>query len=215
MGMMLLLTSMIAIYELDQMSIHYARWMRLLVCVVIVSMVILCPTNMMILFGLVSLILSIVIVNIKQFNSPKIILPMMLLNVCVGMRSAWLIWYDAPTLLFNIILLTWASDSAAYLVGSTLGKHRLVPNISPNKTLEGFLASIVVGLCWVWLPYTVAIAIVVVGIWGDLCESILKRSVGIKDSGNIFPGHGGILDRIDSLIATWFVGFICLQYHLI
>ena len=211
----LVVVCLITVYELDQMAQDHLKWLRWFIWTLVILFVFSSPVNVMIFSGLIAWCFSLIVPNASRLRQPNILLAMTLVNVCIGIRSAWMIWGGSSHLLFNIILLTWATDSAAYLVGSKWGRHRLVPNISPNKTLEGFLASLLVGIIWIWLPTMVACLIVLAGIWGDLFESILKRSVGIKDSGTIFPGHGGILDRIDSLIATWFVGFICLQYQLI
>ena len=213
--MALIIVCLLAVYELDQMAQDHLKWLRWFIWTLVILFVFSSPVNVMIFSGLIAWCFSLIVPKVSRLSQPYILLVMTLVNVCVGIRSAWLIWGDSSHLLFNIIFLTWATDSAAYLVGSKWGRHRLVPNISPNKTLEGFLASLLVGIIWIWLPTMAACLIVLAGIWGDLFESILKRSVGIKDSGTIFPGHGGILDRIDSLIATWFVGFICLQYQLI
>ncbi len=94
---------------------------------------------------------------------------------------------------------TWASDTFAYFVGSAIGSHKLCPTISPNKTVEGFLGSVV--------GTTAAVAglgfcISLLATLGDLVESVAKRYTGIKDSGNIIPGHGGVWDRFDSVLFT-------------
>ena len=113
---------------------------------------------------------------------------------------------------FGLLLLTWANDTGAYVVGSTLGRRPLAPHISPGKTIEGTVGGVVVtmavggllGLLFDELPpldWVVLGAIVgVFGTIGDLVESMLKRSVGVKDSGAIMPGHGGMLDRFDGFI---------------
>ena len=121
-------------------------------------------------------------------------------------------WYA-----LSLFIFLWASDTGAYLFGSWLGKHHLFPRISPHKSWEGSIgggltaiaASQVIAsfipfaetlsdttsrLLWAGL----AVLTVIVGTWGDLVESLLKRRLGIKDSGNILPGHGGMLDRFDS-----------------
>lgn len=110
----------------------------------------------------------------------------------------------------------WAADIGAYFSGKKFGKHKLMPHVSPNKTIEGFAG----GLIWVAVlvlilnasfgidmsqyPMYLAIAVVtaIISAVGDLNESMLKRVAGVKDSGTILPGHGGILDRIDSLVAA-------------
>ncbi|MGD8805455.1 MAG: phosphatidate cytidylyltransferase [Chloroflexota bacterium] len=116
---------------------------------------------------------------------------------------------------------TWIADSGAYVFGKTLGKHKMAPRLSPNKTMEGYFGGIfaatlftVVIAYFLDLPLLVAL---VLGLLvsalspaGDLGVSLLKRSVGVKDSGNFLPGHGGALDRIDSLIWS-----VALAYFLV
>jgi phosphatidate cytidylyltransferase len=115
-----------------------------------------------------------------------------------------------PVLLFAMVII-WVGDTAAYFVGRAIGKHPLAPHLSPKKTWEGavasFLGSLMVAVVFarfmtVPLPHLLGMAAVgnVAGQVGDLLESAYKRSAGIKDSGSILPGHGGVLDRIDALI---------------
>lgn len=115
-------------------------------------------------------------------------------------------------ILFSFFLILWSNDTFAYLVGITMGKHKLLEKISPKKTWEGLIGGIFFGLLaayilsiffkeltlWQWL--IAAVIINVSGIFGDLSESLLKRHFNVKDSGNIFPGHGGVLDRFDAVI---------------
>jgi phosphatidate cytidylyltransferase len=106
-----------------------------------------------------------------------------------------------------------SADSAALFAGSALGRHRLAPRISPGKTWEGLAgglaggvlgAVIVRGAALPWMPawhaVALAVAVALAGTAGDLVESLLKRWAGVKDSGTLFPGHGGMLDRLDSLL---------------
>lgn len=117
-----------------------------------------------------------------------------------------------PVWLLLTIISTWAADVAAYLVGSAVGRRRIAPSISPGKTLEGTIAGFVACALAVLavaaafgLPRApvviVAIGLGPVGLAGDLLESFVKRRAGVKDSGAILPGHGGLLDRLDSLVA--------------
>lgn len=111
------------------------------------------------------------------------------------------------------LLIAWLSDTMAYLVGRTFGRHKLLPRISPNKTVEGAIggavgAAITAGVCVLIFGLEISPLIGVVlgfvvgsiGIIGDLGESLLKREAGVKDSGTLIPGHGGMLDRIDALL---------------
>jgi phosphatidate cytidylyltransferase len=123
---------------------------------------------------------------------------------------------DGHRWLLIALLIIWAADSGAYFAGRHFGKHKLSPRISPNKTIEGLVGGLVAALvvalaCAPFAGATVAqlplVAIVVVvtvgfSVVGDLFESLLKRHVGAKDSGDLIPGHGGILDRIDSVLAA-------------
>jgi phosphatidate cytidylyltransferase len=118
----------------------------------------------------------------------------------------------SPWLLLAVMIAVWIADSAAYFAGKIYGKHKLAPLISPGKTWEGvvgaWLAVTVYGLIiclsfgysyWFILGLW---AIVILSILGDLLESLIKRHAGVKDSGNLLPGHGGVLDRIDGLTST-------------
>lgn len=118
-----------------------------------------------------------------------------------------------PTWLLVAVVATWASDVAAYLVGSAIGRRKLAPRISPGKTWEGTVAGfvgaaiVVLGMAaLVGIPASstifLALTIGPAALGGDLFESFLKRRVGAKDSGTLFPGHGGALDRIDSLVTV-------------
>lgn len=126
-------------------------------------------------------------------------------------------WYDdlAPYnfhYVLGIILLIWASDVCAYLVGSLIGKTRLYERISPGKTWEGTIGATIltIGCSFIianWFPelalkhwIVISVLVCIFGTIGDLVESMLKRQAGVKDSGRIMPGHGGILDRFDSLL---------------
>jgi phosphatidate cytidylyltransferase len=139
-----------------------------------------------------------------------------LLGVCY---CAWLlghaVWLRAlpggRALLLLGLAVTWCGETAAYAVGRTLGRHRLAPRLSPGKTVEGAVGQVLASLAGavvagrligVALSDTLAIGLLlgVLGQVGDLAESVLKRSVGAKDAGTFLPGHGGLLDRLDSLL---------------
>lgn len=118
--------------------------------------------------------------------------------------------------LFTALAIVWAADSGAYFAGRQFGKRKLAPTVSPNKTIEGLIggvvAGVLLGLCGALLAGAsgaqlplvalVALAATLASVVGDLYESLLKRHAGVKDSGNLIPGHGGILDRIDGVLAA-------------
>lgn len=113
----------------------------------------------------------------------------------------------------SALVITWANDTCAYFAGRLLGRHKLHPAVSPNKTWEGFAGGAVGSVAgmfiarWVAFPALTATDCLVLGLLGavlgplgDLCESLLKRAHGVKDSGTLIPGHGGLLDRVDALL---------------
>ena len=120
--------------------------------------------------------------------------------------------FAGPRLIIMVFCILWVNDIFAYLTGRLLGRHKLFSRISPGKTIEGSIGGlsftlvslIVFSYCSHWFPVSHAIGLgivaVVFGTLGDLCESMLKRQAGVKDSGKLIPGHGGILDRFDSIM---------------
>jgi phosphatidate cytidylyltransferase len=129
-----------------------------------------------------------------------------------------------PSFLIAYFLLMWANDSGAYIVGSLIGKHKLFERISPKKTWEGFIGGAFFTLLAAWaislylhelsLMHWLFVGSITFsfGTFGDLVESQLKRSVGMKDSGKMLPGHGGILDRFDSIIFSAPIVFVYLMF---
>ncbi|WP_432671285.1 phosphatidate cytidylyltransferase [Flavobacterium sp. SM2513] len=133
-----------------------------------------------------------------------------------------------PKIIIGIFILIWTNDTFAYIVGKSIGKHKLYEKISPKKTIEGFLGGIVFAMIashfiatyyiegkeiaqFIWLGFALIVGIF--GTIGDLIESKFKRVANVKDSGAIMPGHGGVLDRLDSVIFV--APFIFLFYQLL
>lgn len=145
-----------------------------------------------------------------------IALPLSTINVIAFRQAADGLNYYYYLLPLSIFIFLWTNDTGAYCTGSLFGKHKLFPRISPAKSWEGSIGGGILVLIVASVIYFIesqgenlsglnliewlglGLVVVVFGTWGDLVESLLKRTLGIKDSGNILPGHGGILDRIDS-----------------
>lgn len=156
---------------------------------------------------------SIVNLGATMLSQVYIVLPLSLINFLAfgnfACFSGEAPFYAIPLAIYIFI---WASDTGAYLCGSLLGRHKLFPRISPKKSWEGSIggALLTVGAAvavayfysfmnvWQWIG--MALVVVVFGTFGDLTESMFKRHLGIKDSGKMLPGHGGILDRLDSML---------------
>ena len=149
------------------------------------------------------------------------VFPALYLGLPLGTIAAIRGAYGREVLLLAL-LVVWVSDTAQYYAGTSFGKHRLSPTISPKKSVEGaiggFVAgvAVMVGLGRVWLPQFglawlagIGAVLVALGIAGDLFESLLKRSAHVKDSSGLIPGHGGVLDRVDSLL------FVAPGYYLL
>lgn len=172
-----------------------------------------------------SLTLSIILVSLLCYQvgfapaeSRHLVMVVMLFGILyIGYTLGHVLWlkaqHDGPMLIFFLMLVTWASDAAAYYVGKTWGSRPLAPSLSPNKTVEGFVGGLVAAPLIAWLSHLwflpavtpvdcliLGMLFTVLGLLGDLSESALKRYAGVKDSGSLIPGHGGMLDRVDSLL---------------
>lgn len=178
-----------------------------------------CSVYILFLYGLV-LLFTIIAELFKKADSPirnwgllfagqtMVALPFTLMSV---------IFAESNMLLLSLFVLIWLNDTGAYCTGSLFGKHKMFPRVSPGKSWEGLVGGAVFAMVagWIllsdpfcftginyplWLSLLIALVVVVFGTLGDLVESLMKRTLGIKDSGNVIPGHGGLLDRFDSLL---------------
>lgn len=137
--------------------------------------------------------------------------------ISAAVTAIFALWKSSPWWLMYLFLLVWGADSGAYFVGRKLGRRKLAPNVSPNKSIEGLYGgvatamAIVLVVSMLYLDFSfnqyllfliLSIITVFSSVLGDLFESMIKRRSGIKDSGRVLPGHGGVLDRIDSLLAA-------------
>lgn len=160
---------------------------------------------------------------------PKLLIGLIGVFVLIPCWQAVIVLHLRPRWLLLLFLMVWFADTIAYFGGKLWGKHPLAPTISPKKTTEGVYSIFLVGLIFIigwqmWLYgslqldkittwATLMTVTIIAAIVGDLYESLLKRGQGLKDSGNLLPGHGGLLDRIDSLTAAAPV-FICIALSL-
>ena len=149
------------------------------------------------------------------YNSTLNVWGVMLLVAAV-IAIFWL-WKQSPWWLMYVFALVWGADSGAYFAGRKLGKNKLAPSVSPNKSIEGLFGGLALTIVIIMAVafyalnlsgtslanfITLSLITVLASVQGDLFESMVKRKAGIKDSGTILPGHGGVLDRIDSLLAA-------------
>lgn len=168
-------------------------------------------------------------IYLKSDTSPvKSLASSLFAQLYIGLGTGFMVLlYDYGHAVLAVLFLIWINDTGAYLIGSAFGRHKLFPRISPNKSWEGFFGGLILALAaavifcygtcdWfdimaqdiiAWLAFT--LIVVITATWGDLTESLIKRTLNTKDSGNMMPGHGGIFDRIDSLIlampAAWLI----------
>ncbi|USS87353.1 phosphatidate cytidylyltransferase [Fructilactobacillus hinvesii] len=166
-------------------------------------------------YGLVLLLLLCTVFFNKSFNFDDAgVYTLAMLYIGFGFHYFVIARYDGLATLFYALLIVWCTDTGAYFIGKYMGKHKLAPHVSPNKTWEGSVGGVVVAtvICTIFVAFfpvshaslvtmvILTIILSIAGQLGDLVESALKRYYGVKDSGKILPGHGGILDRFDSLL---------------
>lgn len=200
----------VAVYLLELLPVNLLMSVMVFFWVGVVLSILICPNQLL---------------KVKTPQVLHIILGLLLMGTTalalfhlrVGMENG-------PSLLMYLLLLIWIADSGAYFAGRAFGKHKLAPVISPGKSIEGVLGGLLLSAIFVFFAaeytgYTnsvlflvMSIIVALVSVYGDLFESLLKRRAGVKDSGALLPGHGGVLDRLDSLIAAapFFVGSLAL-----
>ena len=203
------------LYESDRVLLPLILILPIFASIFCRQSVVVAPAGLLI--GFIGLALY-VFTHYQRFEAPLMILSRGTLGlVFVGFFASHLILLrglaDGASWLIILTAITAGSDTGAYYAGSRLGKRKLCPNISPNKTVEGGVGGIaggvVAGLVFfllfpvsspVWFVALLAIVLSVTGMAGDLVESVIKRGYQVKDSGTLLGGHGGVLDRIDSLL---------------
>lgn len=197
--------------------------LRSLDCVGAAVLIVTAWTDMMFLPGVVTYVLYLIMrltiqLWIHDRDAIRSLSSSFMAQIYIALPVAMMniVYHISAHLLLLLFILVWINDTFAYLVGCNFGKHRLWERISPKKSWEGFwgglvattLAAALCGLFWsryfggysILFMTAIGLIVSVAGTLGDLVESLLKRTVGVKDSGQLIPGHGGILDRIDSIL---------------
>lgn len=174
------------------------------------------PTPLIAYYGVVILLMAMTVFNKNEFTIDELGFPIFT-SLYVGMGFDCFVnaRHTGVIVLFFALLIVWSTDIGAYMIGRQFGRHKLAPNVSPNKTIEGAIGGVISALVvaggfmlyfkdeFMYSTLTLLILIVIFSIagqLGDLVESAYKRHFDVKDSGNLLPGHGGILDRFDSLL---------------
>lgn len=243
-GMLFLFFAAVGLYEVYDLLKHQQsnapRWFKgMSVGVILYMLVFLVQTQSIepLWFWILPLLIAIIFVAelikldhltlsnlaITIFGWIYVVMPLSLVNVLPTIQGI----YD-PFPLIGFFLVLWANDTGAYLIGKYLGKHKLYPEVSPNKTWEGLAGGSVVAIATAvglfklthtlymqdWI--VMAFCVVTFGNLGDLFESHLKRNFGVKDSGHIMPGHGGVMDRFDGLFLALpvFLAYYKIFYSL-
>lgn len=196
------------------------------------------PKSWTVFWIIASVIWLFVIAWVKNFpnktavwNNGKRLAMIGLILLTATMTAMYYLWQLSSWWLLYVFVLVWCADSGAYFVGRKFGKRKMSPAVSPNKSIEGLYGGLATGTLVVlgvviyhskqWSGLAMAFFLllsmitIAMSVFGDLFESMLKRHAGIKDSGTFLPGHGGILDRIDSQLSAmpiFALGFYCLQY---
>ncbi|MGG5505291.1 MULTISPECIES: phosphatidate cytidylyltransferase [unclassified Myroides] len=211
----------VAAYEfarLLQLSKYFCVGVSLLAVLALFQSVVALPINALVIVTF--LILLAITAELFTTRKPNRSLPIkivLFLGYIIGTFLAFLhLPYTAegyqPQIVIGILILVWTNDTFAYIVGKKFGKHKLFERISPKKTIEGLLGGIVFAIIaslvlnqfftslnvYIWIASAIFVGLF--GTLGDLVESHFKREAGVKDSGAIMPGHGGILDRLDSIL---------------
>ncbi|MDD2196597.1 MAG: phosphatidate cytidylyltransferase [Bacteroidales bacterium] len=192
-----------------------------------------------IFLGLIPLVISVFIIELfRNHQKPMhnigytllgllyIAFPFSLLNYFALSYSSYRIGFQTH-LLLGFFILIWANDTGAYILGTSIGRNKMFPRISPKKSWEGLIGGIFSTLLTAWilslffievsLFHWIAIGLItaVMGVFGDLVESMFKRSIGVKDSGKFLPGHGGFLDRFDCILLSAPIVFVYLEMMML
>lgn len=223
--------SAIGICELNRMAIGFSgRTMPIyaldILGVLSLLSIAICPYA--IILWTILFVIRTILANRYHVNNPESRRTPGYSHVYLGIPFAFMIGDPIQRMALLVFVMLWLNDSGAYIVGSTMGRHKMCPSISPKKTWEGFIGGVAITLVgtialWkfgkeffnmeqydlgIWLLLGTSTCIF--GTLGDLLESKIKRSYGVKDSGNWIPGHGGLLDRIDSFLLAYPIAVILL-----
>jgi phosphatidate cytidylyltransferase len=163
--------------------------------------------------------------NKMQHITQRLLLPIIWIVAPVTLLILWCIALNATNIMVALFIILCTNDTMAYVFGSLFGKHKLWPRVSPKKSWEGFFGGLICTMAATWafihIPYFqndtftnpylwmgFAFVVIIAGTFGDFAESMVKRFAQQKDSGSILPGHGGVLDRIDSMLFAVPAGFL-------